>query len=522
MTFNQIFNTFVRSRKIDVIIKGKLRCELREEIIKTSDTNMFEMLRNNPKRIEVNNLSVCITSPYENPLLMIAINNGLKNPIQPVSETVAQATPDPPSYVLTEIQQLVSIHAETFNLYGAYGYLSSCGSGKTLAAVYLIYKFQCKTLIISTRNAVNDQWRHLLQNLYPELCIKSRDETAVKTCKEEPKVKRDIDIFICTPQYLIGKIDQFKFVPSLIIYDECHTLLSKEFSRVLSLPFAKVIAGEWPELPYLLGLSATYPMGKPNKMKVINTIFGNIHYEKSAITTQPVLICDYRRMKIFRDGDIGKFHRKFNPLSDYEAIEYFSEIINGNDTKRFIGTRFKGIVMTYTIDSSAYAALYMHNKFDCSVLLVRAAGEPSYYIDKSSIIDNTLINCSTTLKTITQNNLGIKCNYMDFIADASIIVGTVQRMKEGISIQYAVWGICTRFVWETMCRVQILGRIRRNSNDDELNKLPRIFYTNSTRVPTNIGRSIVKKNACTILYDFEYEAQVFERENYQYIESFNQ
>ena len=50
----------------------------------------------------------------------------------------------------------------------------------------------------------------------------------------------------------------------------------------------------------------------------------------------------------------------------------------------------------------------------------------------------------------------------------SVICGCYHRLKEGISIENAVWGICTKFIYSTIARTQILGRIRRTSKNEAI------------------------------------------------------
>ena len=117
------------------------------------------------------------------------------------------------------------------------------------------------------------------------------------------------------------------------------------------------------------------------------------------------------------------------------------------------------------------------------------------------------------LQDLTKNNIGIKCEYKNVVDNCSIIVGTFHRLKEGFSVQNITWGICTKFVWGFISRIQLLGRIRRSSNDEELNNKKRIMYVCSGSIPSTIGIPKAKEPH-RITYDLDSEMKLFEMENY--------
>ena len=205
----------------------------------------------------------------------------------------------------------------------------------------------------------------------------------------------------------------------------------------------------------------------------------------------------------------GSFDHKYEPLDDFESVKYFCEKIK-NEGKIDICPEYKGIIMTYTINSSVYAALYAHKFWNCNVVLVRAADESCLLLEKDKDLDFTF-HTGVTMSSL--QNIGTWCDYKDVVDRCCIIAGTVQRLKEGFSVQNITWGICTKFVYNTIPRVQILGRIRRNSNDEALNNHERIFYVCSAQVPTTIGIPFYRGKH-RITYDFATEKLIFEEENY--------
>lgn len=415
---------------------------------------------------------------------------------------------------------------------------ASCGSGKTFAGIYCIYKFQCKTLIISTRNAVIDQWVRTIEQMYPGIKIWSSEKKGRKSKIPLP----DYDIWITTPQYLNAKgriVDKdFNLKPSLIIYDEIHTMLSetskkgehdKEFLNVLKFPFIRCLNKDWDELPYMLGLSATYPK---NNM-LIERIFGIPKHINCSITKIGIEVWDTRDYIQKR----GKCDMNYSPYSQQEALVYFlMHIPFMRDGTRIkvqpktlkpkippmefdpieITSKFKGLVVTKNINESVWAALFVHKLLHANVLLIRTNDVASYYFStEKPVMDR--VSQDVTYDDLSKFEWGTPCKYTEHIEEAEVIVSTTSRLKEGFSVRNLTWGICCQFMYSVPSRVQLLGRIRRSSEDEELNKRRRIFYVNSGIVPSDLYIGKRKRSNPEPTYDWEFERELFERENIRYI-----
>lgn len=415
---------------------------------------------------------------------------------------------------------------------------ASCGSGKTFAGIYCIYKFQCKTLIISTRNAVIDQWVRTIEQMYPGIKIWSSEKKGRKSKIPLP----DYDIWITTPQYLNAKgriVDKdFNLKPSLIIYDEIHTMLSetskkgehdKEFLNVLKFPFIRCLNKDWDELPYMLGLSATYP--KDNKL--IERIFGVPKHIKCSITKIGIEVWDTRDYIQKR----GRCDMNYSPYSQQEALVYFlMHIPFMRDGTRIkvqpktlkpkippmefdpieITPKFKGLVVTKNINESVWAALFVHKILHANVLLIRTNDVASYYFSmEKPVMDR--VSQDVTYDDLSKFEWGTPCKYTEHIEEAEVIVSTTSRLKEGFSVRNLTWGICCQFMYSVPSRVQLLGRIRRSSEDEELNKRRRVFYVNSGIVPSDLYIGKRKRSNPEPTYDWEFERELFERENIRYI-----
>ena len=410
----------------------------------------------------------------------------------------------------TKVQEFVEFHCASFPKYQAYLYTASCGSGKTLAGLYAIYALRCKTLIISTRNAVNDQWQTSIKKCFPELVINTLNEKGSDI---------DADIFIYTPQYLAPKEDVNIHV-SLIIYDEIHSLLGDCFSKVIELPFRKVLAGSWRQLPYMIGLSATIPAKGTDDNALLCSVFGKPFKPNSIITSIPISVWDYRDS--FSDEDRGTCDCRYRPPNDFQFIKLITNKLK--QTPEALTSKYKGIVMTSSINSSVWAALYLRRELNVNVLLIRAATEQNYYLNKTIPPDfkfDTRVNVAFINANI--DAIGTKTKYFqNALTDAVIICGCHQRLKEGFSVENCTWGIITQFVWSPETRVQMLGRIRRWSCDVALNQQRRLFYVCSHKVPSNIY-NIRKRSPrlpftevlrqAKIEYNFEHECKLYSREN---------
>ena len=578
-TFVDTYSAFIKKRSTDCVKVGTgwmTRANARDMLKKGENDDVITKLRDNLKQVEVNNLSVRMDDPHE--LL------GLRGK--------------------TSVQKLVDKHVPFLSMYGAFAYSCSCGSGKTIAGLQVMQQLQCRTLIISSRNAVNDQWKVIIEQLYPDLVIECKRIQYRRGKRLKPNERiDDPDVYIDTPQYLGKKIDSLTMHPSLIIFDEVHSLLGNAFIRVLLYPLLKVTTGEWDEMPYMIALSATYPPATSKGYKSLVKLFGKAFRTESSITDIPVYVWDYydhytvtvthpktnAMVEVTGQEARGAWDMKYRALEDHETIEYFADAIDGvneeintiiankrkankgngngsqpgnpkqtasgNQSTSAVGNasvnqpdttassngddtgiphdsmhdhsscseedlslidptdvHHKGIIITHSVDLSAYAAMYAHLRWNVNVLLIRAVDEDDLYIPFGNS-DTYELTCCTTYDDIVRDGVGIKCDYKEHIDDVSIIVGTYHRLKEGFSVQNITWGICTKYVWSYISRVQMTGRIRRSSDDPELNARKRILMVSSTRRPSNLRVPNAKK-PFKWMYDFEIEKSLFEFENY--------
>ena len=432
----------------------------------------------------------------------------------------------------------------------SYCFSASCGDGKTMATIYLMSQLGIKTLIVSCRNAVNDQWKAELMSNFPNLNIVTR--LGDKTDKEEENNERsrspDVmnshspDVMICTPQYLsplihdamspktaknqeiTDKLSQMKF--GLIVYDELHSLLSDCFSLVLSLPFLLKSRHIVKQTPYMIGLTASLPNEPTVDYKLIKSVFGTPVKFKSNITNIPVYFADYR--DTISEHDRGFCDSKYVQPVDTLVCKHYTDVMI---KKRLMPSiDYKLIVITSTIDSTIGCGLQTCYDFKQDVLVMRATNETSMWIkydlikniNKDEIMRLSLDMTEEKMRkehkdlfeiVYVKNKIQRENTLQSTLPKVGIIVGTYHRLKEGFNCKNIVYGICTKFIWSETSRVQILGRIRRSSDNEALNKHPRYFFVCSGKIPSNLYHHRPREKI-TIKYDLDFESRLFKDENY--------
>lgn len=426
---------------------------------------------------------------------------------------------------------------------GSFCLNAACGSGKTVAGLSIIKRLNCKTLIVSARNAVNDQWKTEIRKYFPNLKIVDD-----KLPKNE---NRQSDIYIFTPQYLMHHINKedLKYLKvDLIIYDELHSLLSNKFSKTLSLGMFMKLNKLYERLPYMVGLTATIPQKTTKHYHKIVKIFGLPIKTNDVIRNIPIKYLDVRQ--VFPKSCRGSFDENYNPINDFTAIDVLTEFVLKNKNKSFI-TRYNSItnsksvvkkldniknisdfdfsdritiqnkflIVTGSIPSSVYGFLVACKKFKTNVLLIRSSSEKDIYLEFKDLEDsNYEFDTSITLQKlqldIKSGSLNAKfCYYQEYIDRTTIIVGTYHRLLEGFNCPDITDGICTKFIYSPLSRVQLLGRIRRSRSSDKEHPMIRQFIVNSGRISSNL-KMPRRIGPIKITYEQDFENSLFQLENY--------
>jgi superfamily II DNA or RNA helicase len=155
----------------------------------------------------------------------------------------------------------------TFLKAGANGLICvPCGRGKTFMACAIAYRLGKRFMVVVDKEFLMDQWAGELKNLLPGIRIGRWQAEKAETSPE------DFDCTICMIQTIVQRDVPVNVVRSygFTIFDECHHLGAKHFSKVLS----KIQTNK------MLGLSAT-PTRDDGLTKVFEWHLGKpVYWEK--------------------------------------------------------------------------------------------------------------------------------------------------------------------------------------------------------------------------------------------------
>ena len=98
-----------------------------------------------------------------------------------------------------------------------------CGSGKTMMGLQMIHHLKLKTLIVSTRIAIKEQWEVTIRNIWKDVRV------------VQNSLKPGFDIYICSIQWLINN-NNFPKDINFVILDEIHSMSNDgEFGKFLEI-----------------------------------------------------------------------------------------------------------------------------------------------------------------------------------------------------------------------------------------------------------------------------------------------
>lgn len=464
---------------MSIIDHYKVRNEMRLSYDRTSDKKkwLYDQLRlykhlNHGNRNQLLNINDKLPMDDINPFEVMGYNN------------------------LTHVQRYLNERCNELPNMGSIAIQSSCGSGKTMAVINVICKLKLRAMIVCSRTSLIDQWQTQLNQVSPSSNI-------INISKEKglDVITDNSDIILITPQYLIRHND-LSYVPGIIIYDEIHSLVSEEFINTLIYPIRLYMNGRCDRLPILIALSATFIFDDKMLMDIIKMMFGKILTLLSDITKIPINVHTITSRSKIKDG-----------VKIYQHC--ISEVLNKLPYQP--SPSRKGIIVTHTIMDSIKVGFMVSMNHKVKVIIVRNNKEGCY------VIENVSKDLMITILSSSDYDSGIKTkicqyqrdNYLQHINDAIYIVGTMSRLKEGFSCNQLTFGLCLSYFESIIVRIQLLGRIRRHTNDEELNNVERHMFVyvppKSNYRPKN-GRHYPIKH-----YDSSKELTYFEREGYHYV-----
>lgn len=148
-----------------------------------------------------------------------------------------------------------------------------CGEGKTVSSIYVISQIKKKTIIVVHKEFLMEQWKEEI-NTFLEKCNENNEPMNVKIGYIQGKTfeVENCDIIIGMIQTMSKKEYDFEIMKDfgLAIFDECHHLGAKLFSKVLQKIPSKC----------LLGLSAE-PIRKDGMNLVFEYYLGNVIFQRT-------------------------------------------------------------------------------------------------------------------------------------------------------------------------------------------------------------------------------------------------
>jgi superfamily II DNA or RNA helicase len=312
----------------------------------------------------------------------------------------------------------------------------SCGSGKTIMAIYLASILKVKTLIIVHQEFLMDQWIDR---------IKAFTDAKVGIIRQK-KIELDNDIVIGMLHTICGKEYEDEFDDfGLVIYDEVHHLGSSFFSKVLFKTSCK----------YTIGLTAT-PERNDGMLKLINWFVGDILYVLKRKYDYRVLI-----KRIY-------FSSK-NPLFVEKTRRFDRKSCPDNITMK-----------------TNLIAIPTRNELIIKIInTVKSLGRKIFIFSDRVEHLNTLKNgIDEIIKQNNEEHIYKTCYYMGSskkserkIAEneGDIIFATLKLAEEGLDISRLDTIILALPIKQEKTIIQSIGRILRKDEIDDLSKIPLVI-----------------------------------------------
>lgn len=369
-----------------------------------------------------------------------------------------------------------------------------CAAGKTLMGLQMIHHLKLKTLIISARTAIKEQWLKEISEIWPEMKV------LLQCAKNSKKVIEEPDIWIMSPQFLRTHLNEetFKNLQEVhfVIFDEIHSMCGGAFSKCFE------IFRLFKHPIYMCGLSATFPKNDSEDGILLTRTFGiPIQLSSEAIVSRKVFVYDFRE----KEPNRGNLDQNWRGFTIKKVIEKVCQGLPGIPRLETFEGCHKFLCVSEEVKDSIKCCQMISQYFNSlgisrKVVVVRESSKGCFLVDCSKVPRKEFDE-----EWIVKNCQRIRMRDIDD-SDACGVFGCNARLKEGINIKTLVFGISTNFDYSISFRIQILGRIRRTDED-----IKRFFVVNPGRAPNDSkywnGRLL--RHPTKITYPFEYEAEEF-------------
>lgn len=344
-----------------------------------------------------------------------------------------------------------------------------CGGGKTVLAIYLAHVLQLKTLILVHKEFLMDQWIER---------IKSFTNASIGTIRSKTvDVNKDIIIGMVQSISMIDYDPEIFSDFGLVIYDEVHHLGSKVFSNCLMKTSAQ----------YTIGLSAT-PERSDGMITIVKQFIGDILYK---MVQKKKYKTHVKKLYFNSTSDLFKEKKRW-----FQGMPRPSHNVMTNNIIQ-IETRNNLIInIIDRLKTMGRKILILSTRIEHLETLKKGVDE-IIKNDNEEHIYNTYFYVGKTKKG--QKKMAE--------TDGDIIFGTKQLAEEGLDIPHLNTIILATPEKNDKTLSQIIGRIMRKDEINEMNDLPLVIDISDE---LSIYKTFSKKR------DFFYKKQDYVVDNYYY------
>jgi superfamily II DNA or RNA helicase len=201
-----------------------------------------------------------------------------------------------------------------------------CGKGKTFMAVAIAFRLRRRFMVVVDKEFLLDQWAGEMRNLIPGIRI---GRFQANKAEVDPA---EFDCTICMIQTIVQRQIPESVLRSyaFTIFDECHHLGAKHFSKVLSKLQTK----------HMLGLSAT-PTREDGLTKVFEWHLGKpVYWEKRREADETVSV-EIMRFSC-EDPDYATVPTNFRGEVEYTKL--LSQVVACNKRNQYIANKLKDLI----------------------------------------------------------------------------------------------------------------------------------------------------------------------------------
>jgi superfamily II DNA or RNA helicase len=201
-----------------------------------------------------------------------------------------------------------------------------CGKGKTFMALAIAFRLGRRFMVVVDKEFLLDQWAGEMRNLIPGIRVGRFQATKAEVDPAE------YDCTICMIQTIVQRQIPESVLRSyaFTIFDECHHLGAKHFSKVLSKLQTK----------HMLGLSAT-PTRDDGLTKVFEWHLGKpVYWEKKREADATVSV----ELMRFESDDIDYTEVPTNFRGEVILARLLTQIVNCQKRNIFVANRLKELV----------------------------------------------------------------------------------------------------------------------------------------------------------------------------------